>query len=68
LAWIAEFFAIELSALWRHRPQDTLSDHVWAWFAIPRHLAPTRSIRERRLTLVCFLAWLVGHFLSGDDI
>jgi hypothetical protein len=68
LVWIAAFFGIELTALARRRPQDTLSDHVWAWFDIPRHPAPTRQIRIRRLTLLGFLAWLVGHFLTGDDI
>ena len=68
LVWIAAFFGIELSALARHRPQDTLSDHVWAWFDIPRHPAPSRGTRGRRLLLLGFLAWLVGHLLTGDDI
>lgn len=68
LVWIAAFFGIELTALARKRPQDTLSDHVWAWFDIPRHPAPSRQIRLRRLALLGLLAWLVGHFLTGDDI
>lgn len=66
--WIAAFFLIEGSALARRRPQDTLSDHVWAWFDIPQHAPPARSARGRRLALLAFLAWLVGHFLSGDEI
>lgn len=67
-AWIAGFFMIEGSALARHRPQDTLSDHVWAWFDIPRHSPPAESVRARRLVLLGFLAWLCSHFLSGDDV
>lgn len=66
--WIVAFFAIELSALARHRPQDTLSDHVWAWFGIPRRKAPPPGVRARRIALTAMLAWLVGHFLTGDDI
>jgi hypothetical protein len=68
LGWIAAFFVIEESALARHRPQDTLSDHVWAWFDIPRHSPPTRGVRGRRLFLLGFLAWLTAHFLTGDDV
>lgn len=66
--WIATFFVIEGSALARHRPQDTLSDHVWAWFGIPRHAPPSRNVRARRVLLLGFLAWLCSHFLSGDDV
>ncbi len=68
LGWIAAFFVIEGTALARHRPQDTLSDHVWAWFDIPQHPAPAGNVRFRRIALVGFLAWLAGHFLTGDDI
>jgi hypothetical protein len=68
LAWIAAFFVIEGSALARGRPVDTLSDHVWAWADIPRHLAPTREARMRRLALLAFVAWLSAHFLTGDDV
>lgn len=67
-AWITAFFLIEGSALVRGRPQDTLSDHVWRWFGIPQHAAPAEGVRARRLLLLGFLAWLSGHFLSGDDV
>lgn len=68
LGWILAFFAIEGSALRRRRPQDTLSDHVWAWFDIPQHRAPSRGMRGRRLLLLGFLAWLCAHFLTGDEV
>lgn len=68
LAWIAAFFVIEGSALARHKSADTLSDHVWAWFDIPKHPAPNRSERIRRVFLLGFLAWLGAHFLTGDEV
>jgi hypothetical protein len=68
LAWIAAFFALELPPLFRGRPQDTLSDHVWAWFGIPQHRPPERDVRIRRIVLVTLLAWLCSHFLTGDEV
>lgn len=68
LAWVTAFFLIEGSALARRQPENTLSDHVWAWFGIPRHVAPSRSVRSRRIALLGFFAWLVGHFFTGDEI
>jgi hypothetical protein len=68
LAWIGLFFALELPPLFRGRPQDTLSDHVWAWFGIPHHPSPPGGIRARRLVLLTFLAWLCSHFLTGDEV
>ncbi len=67
-AWIAAFAVIEGSALLRGKPQDTLSDHVWHWFGIPQHKAPLPTLRARRLLLLTALAWLVAHFLTGDDV
>lgn len=67
-AWIAAFFAIECSALARKKPQDTLSDHVWAWFGIPQHKAPPAGVRVRRLVLLTFVAWCSTHFLTGDEV
>jgi len=67
-AWIAAFFAIEGSALARGKSEDTLSDHVWAWFDVPKHPAPDRSERIRRVLLLGFMAWLGAHFLTGDEV
>lgn len=68
LAWIAAFFAIELPPVVNGHSVDTLSDHVWFWFGVPQHKAPSGSLRLRRLALLCFVAWLATHFLSGDDV
>jgi len=35
---------------------------------IPQHPAPLGSVRARRLVLLSTLAWLVAHFLSGDEV
>ncbi|MBT8200506.1 MAG: hypothetical protein KJO36_08305 [Acidimicrobiia bacterium] len=65
LAWIGFFFAIEVPAILDRRPGGTLSEHVWDWFAIKSK--PT-GYRSRRFVLVAFLAWLVGHFLTGGAL
>lgn len=66
-SWLAEFILIESAAIIRRKPQDTLSDHVWAWFGIPKKHAPDRSERIRRLLLLAFMTWLGAHFLTGDE-
>lgn len=68
LAWIVAFFAIELPPVFQHRAVDTLSDHVWFWFGIPRHTPPPEQLRARRLALLFLMAWLTTHFLTGDDV
>lgn len=66
IAWLGAFVVIEGAALIRRKPQDTLSDHVWAWFDIPKNPAPNRAERGRRLILLAFMTWLGAHFLTGD--
>ena len=68
LGWLAAFFVIELPPIWHHHPQDTLSDHVWLWFGVPQHPTPPEALRARRIALLGFLAWLMAHFLSGDEV
>lgn len=60
--WIAIFFAIELPALFNQRLGDTLSEHLWRWFAISGKPAGWRA---RRFVLLAGLAWLVAHLLTG---
>lgn len=67
LAWIGSFFALELPPLLRGRPQDTLSDHVWAWAGVAKHPGPPRPVRLRRFVLLAACAWVCAHFLSGDE-
>lgn len=66
LAWLAAFVVIEGKALLNRRPDDTLSEHVWKWFATADMSRPvTGWVRFRRFVLLAFLAWLVAHFLTG---
>lgn len=63
LLWLLWFGVEEFLALKLHRGQGmTLSEHVWAWFAIGNQ---GRFWRLRRFALLSFLAWLCAHFLTG---
>ena len=70
IGWIAIFAAVEGVALARKAPGDTLSEHVWKWFAVgePRD-RPTMTgwARLRRFALLAGLAWLSLHFLTGGQ-
>lgn len=65
LLWLGLFGAIEGAALVRKAKGDTLSEHVWKWFSIRGR---STGWQGRRAILVMFLAWLVGHFLTGGAI
>ncbi len=65
IAWIGMFFAIEGAALFNKREGDTLSEHVWDWFAVKDK--PT-GYKWRRGALYTFLAWLTTHFVTGGAI
>lgn len=66
VAWLALFILVEGIALFNKRAGDTLSEHVWRWFAIDtRGGRNSKAWRLRRVALLGFLAWLSAHFLSG---
>ncbi|MER7445023.1 hypothetical protein ABTW73_30135 [Micromonospora avicenniae] len=65
LLWLAAFLAVEGVALFNKTPGDTLSEHVWKWFAVGGSQPRTGWVRLRRFALLAFLAWLVLHFLTG---
>jgi len=67
LTWIAAFLAIEIPGLLNKTPGDTLSEHVWKWFATgnPKQPANAHFIRARRFALLAGMAWLSVHFLTG---
>jgi hypothetical protein len=67
LVWLGAFGVIEGRALFNKQPGDTLSEHVWRWFATQQGSTGTPSgwVRMRRFTLLAFLAWLSAHFLTG---
>ncbi len=62
IGWIIMFLAIEGIALVDKDHGNTLSEHVWKWFAVKDK--PT-GWQIRRIGLLFFLAWLVVHFLTG---
>jgi len=64
--WLAAFAVIEGKALRDNRKNDTLSEHVWQWFAVKDKGAPYGQLR--RATLAMGMAWLAGHFLTGGLI
>ena len=65
IAWLLAFAALEGWALLNHTAGDTLSEHVWQWFAVGKRGTITAGVRVRRVLLVCFCAWLAVHFLTG---
>ena len=71
VAWLAVFGVVEGAALTNKSKDDTLSEHVWKWFAIgqpgdrPRF---TGWVQARRFGLLAFLAWLAAHFLTGGMV
>ncbi|WP_330478689.1 hypothetical protein OG301_26790 [Streptomyces platensis] len=66
VVWLAAFGVIEGLALARKRPGDTLSEHVWQWFAInQRDQMPSGLTRLRRFALLAGVTWLGVHFVTG---
>lgn len=62
LLWGVYFLAVEIPALLNDRKGDTLSEHIWNWFAIRRK---GRAYRLRRFVLGAFMLWLSIHFMTG---
>jgi hypothetical protein len=62
IVWIGIFGAIEGRAIANKAKGDTLSEHVWKWFAVT---STDKATRSRRVLLLCGLVWLSVHFLSG---
>lgn len=67
LAWLGAFAVIEGKALFNKQPGDTLSEHVWRWFATGAGTTskPSGGVRARRFALLASMAWLTTHFLTG---
>ena len=69
ISWLVAFLVAEGVALFNKEEGDTLSEHVWKWFAVgdARHPRPevTGWVRARRFALLAFMAWLTAHFLTG---
>jgi hypothetical protein len=68
LVWFAMFLVVEGAALFNKTAGDTLSEHVWKWFATGGGVKMTGWVRLRRVVLMGFLAWLLVHFMSGGRL
>lgn len=71
IGWLAAFGVLEGIALARKEPEDTLSEHIWRWFAIGRpgnRPKFTGLVQLRRFVLLAGLAWLAAHFLTGGAV
>jgi hypothetical protein len=67
LAWVALFFAIELPAVFNKTKDDTLSEHLWKWFAV-KDERPTGWVWVRRSALALGLTWIVVHLVTGGVV
>lgn len=68
LGWILWFVLEEGLALFRGSTADTLSGHVWHWFAVGGNTDPTGGQRARRFVLLAGLSWLLVHLVSGGVV
>ena len=62
ILWAAMFAAVEGAALANRDSGDTLSEHIWAVFAVRGKPA---GWMWRRGILGVGLTWLVGHLMFG---
>lgn len=60
IAWIVWFVVEEAVAILSNETANTLSGHVWYWFAV---LDPAAAFRH--LILLAFLVWLLFHLALG---
>lgn len=65
--WVSVLLAggtVELVALKRPAPGDTLSEHMWKWLRVadPR---PTLPFIVLRALTAAVMVWLAGHFAMG---
>lgn len=64
ILWGVAFVVIEGLALRRAAPGDTLSEHIWRWFAV-KDYRWKKLVHLRRAVMVLFMAELTVHFASG---
>lgn len=64
LWFIVGFGVPEAYAYFSKTSGDTLSEHVWKWFAV-KDQGNSDALRARRTALLCGMAWVSFHFLNG---
>lgn len=65
ILWIMAFVGIEGYALARKEKGDTLSEHVWKWFAVNDPHANQVWRWVGRVLLLTGGVWLTGHLAFG---
>ena len=66
--FILYFVVLEGWALFRSKPGDTLSEHIWVWFGTQKGRKDKKVTgwdRIRRFILGGFMLWLGVHFMTG---
>jgi hypothetical protein len=61
VTWAVLGGAVEVTALIRKAPDDTLSEHVWDWLRV-RDPRPTVPFIILRVILAIACVWLAVHF------
>ena len=65
ITWFGFFAILEGIAMFRKEKGDTLSEHVWKWFAIKKEGKLTKT---RRLALAAGLLWVAVNLMSGGGM
>lgn len=69
IGWAVIFAVAEGIALFNNKRGDTLSEHMWALFRVPRpgqnNPMPDGWTRTARFLLLAGMCWLTVHFVTG---
>lgn len=68
--WVALLGAcalVELAAILNKKKGDTLSEHVWKWFAV-KDKKRVGWLGFRRTMLLLGMVWLTVHFVTGGRV
>jgi hypothetical protein len=63
ILWGIYFVIVEGDAILHNDMPGTLSEHIWAWFCMNGQ--KEKFAHLRRIILLCFMAWLSAHFITG---
>ena len=61
--WLLYFLVVEFDAILSNDIPGTLSEHIFAWFCMKGQRGKFAHLR--RVVLLCFMAWLSAHMVTG---